>query len=129
MNTQRLATSDPDTDPDTDRLLAEPGSGHSDGPWSSSQRQAPDACGQVPDPYELAERRVQARIGLGVHWLVYVVVNLGMVVAAGGTDGAIWRLAGWGLGLLLHTAAVMIDVEGLRERLIERELGRGPFRS
>ena len=80
------------------------------------------------DTVRQAEERVEQKLGLAVHWLVYLVVNTGLVIAAGGFDGSGWRLAGWGLGLAVHTTYVVGDVAGLRERLVRREMERGSAR-
>ncbi len=47
-------------------------------------------------------------------------VNAGLILAAGGFAGSWWRLAGWGLGLALHTGYVLVEIG----RLVERELAR-----
>lgn len=67
-----------------------------------------------------AQRSVELRLGLAVHWLVYVAVNTGLVIAAGGFSGAGWRLAGWGVGLLVHTLYVVADAGRLQQRLVHR---------
>ncbi len=72
-----------------------------------------------------ARQRVEQKLGLAVHWLVYLAVNTGLVIAAGGFGGSGWRLAGWGLGLAVHTAYVVGDLGLLRGRLVQRELDRG----
>ena len=71
-----------------------------------------------------ARRRVEQRGGLAVHWLVFVVINAVLVVGSGGFAGSAWRLAGWGLGLTLHTVYVLIDVDGLKDRLVRRDVER-----
>ncbi len=75
-----------------------------------------------------ARQRVEQKLGLVLHWLVYLAVNTGLVVAAGGVAGSGWRLAGWGLGLAVHTAYVLGDLGRVRERLVQRELGREGWR-
>ncbi|MGY1637242.1 2TM domain-containing protein [Geodermatophilus sp. SYSU D00742] len=71
-----------------------------------------------------ARQRVEQKLGLALHWAVYLAVNTGLVIAAGGVAGSGWRLAGWGLGLAVHTAYVVGDLGRLRERLVRRELER-----
>ncbi len=71
-----------------------------------------------------ARQRVEQELGLALHWLVYLAVNAGLVIAAGGLAGSVWRLAGWGLGLAVHTAYVVGDLGRLRERLLQREPDR-----
>lgn len=73
---------------------------------------------------EAARKRLEQKFGLVVHWIVYLAVNAGLVVAAGGFAGSWWRIAGWGAGLLVHTGYVLTDVGGLKERMLERELAR-----
>ena len=77
----------------------------------------------------VARKRVEARLGLAVHWVVYLAVNTGLVVASGGLEGSGWRIAGWGLGLIVHTGYVAFDAAGWRERLVDRELAREAGRS
>jgi hypothetical protein len=71
-----------------------------------------------------ARERVEQKLGLAVHWLVYLAVNAGLIIAAGGFTGSGWRLAGWGLGLAVHTAYVVADLGRLQQRLVQRELAR-----
>jgi hypothetical protein len=71
-----------------------------------------------------ARQRVEQKLGLALHWLVYLAVNTGLIIAAGGLAGSGWRLAGWGLGLAVHTAYVVADLGRVRERLVQRELDR-----
>ncbi|MGY1825925.1 2TM domain-containing protein [Blastococcus sp. SYSU DS0541] len=71
-----------------------------------------------------ARQRVEQKLGLALHWLVYLGVNSGLVLAAGGITGSGWRLMGWGLGLAVHTAYVVGDLGRVRERLVQRELDR-----
>ncbi len=84
---------------------------------------------ELGDPArQAARRRVEQKLGLALHWLVYLAVNTGLVVAAGGFAGSWWRIAGWGLGLALHTGYILLDGLDLRERLVDRELVRGSVR-
>ncbi len=69
-----------------------------------------------------AQRSVELRLELAVHWLVYLAVNAGLVVAAGGFAGSGWRLAGWGVGLAVHTLYVVADAGRLQQRLVHRAL-------
>ncbi len=91
---------------------------------------ATDAVRQTAE--QRARQRVEQELGLALHWLVYLAVNVGLIVAAGGFAGSGWRLAGWGLGLAVHTAYVLSDLLGdlgrVRERLVQRELDREPGR-
>ena len=78
----------------------------------------------------LARKRAAAKMGWYVHLLVYVVVNAAWFVAASqGWSRRPWVWApslGWGLGLLLHGAAVFLLGQGSswRESLVERERER-----
>ena len=74
---------------------------------------------------EAAQKRLEQKVGLAAHWLVYLAVNIGLVVAAGGFAGSWWRILGWGLGLAVHTGYVLVELGGVKERLVERELARG----
>ena len=73
----------------------------------------------------LARQRAGAKMGWFIHATVYLLVNLGLAALAwsGGQDWHLYPLAGWGLGLAIHGAAVWLigPGAGLRERLIERE--------
>jgi hypothetical protein len=80
------------------------------------------AVGQAAE--RRARQRVEQELGLALHWLVYPAVNTGLVIAAGGLAGSGWRLAGWGLGLAVHTAHVVGDLGRLRERLVQHEVAR-----
>ena len=71
-----------------------------------------------------ARQRVEQKLGLGLHWLAYFAVNTALIIAAGDLAGSGWRLAGWGLGLAVHTAYVVGDLGRVRERLVQRELDR-----
>ena len=83
-----------------------------------------DADASKPTVEDQARRRVEAKFGLAVHWVVYLAVNAGLVLAAGGFAGSWWRLSGWGLGLAVHTGYVLVEVGRLKQRLVERELAR-----
>ncbi len=83
-----------------------------------------DADVKQPIAEDRARRRVEAKLGLAVHWAVYLMVNTGLVLAAGGFTGSWWRLAGWGVGLAVHTGYVLAALGRLQQRLVERELAR-----
>ena len=74
----------------------------------------------------LARRRVRARLGLYIHATVYVAVNAFLALvqsqATPGVLWSLWPLAGWGLGLAIHAAVVMLGQSGLRERMEADEL-------
>lgn len=75
-----------------------------------------------------ARRRVGARIGLAIHASVYVAVNafLGFVQAQTSPQVAwtLWPAAGWGLGLAIHAAVVLLAGSGIRERMEDEEVRR-----
>lgn len=78
-----------------------------------------------PDDLErLARRRAGAKLGWLMHAAVYVAVNL-MLAALSVHQGRSWAVypaLGWGLGLLLHGAAVwLLPGSGWYARLLERE--------
>jgi len=78
------------------------------------------------DLKRIARRRVNARIGLYIHASVYVAVNAFLALVQMQTTPQLqwnlWPLAGWGLGLAIHAAVVLLAQSGLRERMEAREL-------
>jgi hypothetical protein len=76
----------------------------------------------------LAHKRAGARMGLYVHALVYVLVNLGLwaIALAGGKHWAIFPTLGWGLGLAVHATIVTMAMPGaaLYQSLLQRERAR-----
>ncbi len=83
-----------------------------------------DADAAQPAAEGRARRRGEAKVGMAVHGAVYLAVNAGLLVAAGGFTGSWWRLAGWGSGLAVHTGHVLAENGRLQQRLVERELAR-----
>lgn len=82
----------------------------------------------TPEEIErLARKRAGAKLGWFIHATVYVVVNAALLVLSDQMFGhRPWRLApalGWGVGLLLHGAAVWLLGSGsdLRERMVQKE--------
>jgi hypothetical protein len=76
-----------------------------------------------------AHRRVKLKMGFMLHATVFVLVNLGLALinlASGGQSWHLWPLAGWGLGLAIHGIVTLASLrgEGLRERMLEREMAR-----
>ena len=102
--------------------------------------QGPSAPGPRPardEGYEAARRRAEELQGYYIHLVVYVLVNAGLfainALTRGGEDGwwFYWPLAGWGIGLLIHTAVTFLGVfgEDWKERKalqIMEHGGRGP---
>lgn len=78
------------------------------------------------DLKRIARRRVSARIGLAIHATVYVAVNgfLALVQSQATPQHAwaLWPAAGWGLGLAIHAAMVLLGASGMRERMEAEEL-------
>ena len=73
----------------------------------------------------LAHKRAKAKLGWYSHATVYLLVNLFLaLVAARHAQGwAAFPALGWGLGLLIHGAAVWLALPGgsLYGQLLERE--------
>jgi len=78
------------------------------------------------DLKRIARRRVRAKIGLYIHATVYVVVNAFLALVQSQTTPqyawALWPAAGWGLGLAIHAAMVLLGNSGVRERMEAEEL-------
>ncbi|NJM42861.1 MAG: 2TM domain-containing protein [Brachymonas sp.] len=76
----------------------------------------------------LARRRAGAKLGWFIHAAVFVCVNALLIVLSmlSGKAWAIFPLAGWGLGLAIHGAAVWLASPGgtLHERLLQNERAR-----
>lgn len=73
----------------------------------------------------LARKRAAAKLGWYLHASAYVLVNLFLAfLSARSTQAwAIFPALGWGLGLLMHGAAVWLAMPGgsLYHHLLERE--------
>ena len=81
------------------------------------------------DLYRAARRRVRRKIGFLIHLLVFVLVNTGLWLINdlhGGYRWSVWPLMGWGLGLGIHGLVIFLSLQGdgLRQRMIEREMER-----
>ncbi|HEX9184550.1 MAG TPA: 2TM domain-containing protein [Burkholderiales bacterium] len=78
------------------------------------------------DLKRIARRRIRARIGLYIHATVYVAVNAFLALVQSQTTPqyawALWPAAGWGLGLAIHAAVVLLGQSRLRERMEADEL-------
>ena len=79
-----------------------------------------------PDLQRIARRRAGAKLGLYIHASVYVAVNAFLAVVQLQTTPQLhwnlWPLAGWGLGLAIHAAVVLLAASGLRQRMEANEL-------
>jgi len=78
------------------------------------------------DIKRIARRRVKAKLGLYIHATVYVVVNAFLALVQSQTTPqyawALWPAAGWGIGLAIHAAVVLLAASGVRERMEAEEL-------
>ena len=79
------------------------------------------------DLHRLAIRRADMRLAFRSHLMSYVVVNAGLTAIYVATSFGhyfwpIWPMLGWGIGLGAHAAAVYMDGEGIRDRMIAEEL-------
>lgn len=73
----------------------------------------------------LAQRRAKAKLGWYLHASVYILVNLFLAFLSSRSSHpwAVFPALGWGLGLLIHGAAVWMAMPGgsLYTQLLERE--------
>lgn len=79
-----------------------------------------------PDTLErLAVRRAKAKLGWYTHASVYILVNLFLAFLSSRSSfpWAVFPALGWGLGLLIHGAAVWVSMPGgsLYAQLLQRE--------
>lgn len=77
------------------------------------------------DLERLARRRARAKLGWYAHACAYILVNLFLAFLSSRHthSWAIFPALGWGLGLLIHGAAVWLTMPGgkLYAQLLERE--------
>lgn len=80
--------------------------------------------------YELARRKVEAKIGFWIHFGIYVAVN-SLLFFLDFRQNEVWdwsyfTLLGWGIGVLFHGLSVFVFSEGSprREAMIAREVER-----
>ena len=77
------------------------------------------------DLERLARKRAGAKLGWYAHACVYILVNLFLAFLSTRSSypWAVFPALGWGLGLLIHGAAVWIAMPGgsLHGQLLERE--------
>lgn len=85
----------------------------------------PNTSPLTADLERLARKRARAKLGWYLHACVYVLVNLFLAYLSSrhSAHWAIFPAVGWGLGLLIHGAAVWIALPGgsLYGQLLERE--------
>ena len=80
------------------------------------------------EAYERAKKRVEAKMGFYVHFVVYVGVNILLIVINFLSSPHYlwfkWPLMGWGIGLLVHGLGVFVFSKGksIKERMIEKEM-------
>ncbi|MGE0498070.1 MAG: 2TM domain-containing protein [Ramlibacter sp.] len=81
-----------------------------------------------PQIERMARKRAGMRMGWLIHAIVFVAVNLLLagLSAASGRAWAIYPFLGWGLGLAIHGAVVLLAMPGagLYERLLQQERDR-----
>lgn len=82
-----------------------------------------------PDDLDrLARRRAGMRMGWLIHATVFVAVNLLLAALSfsSGRHWAVYPFFGWGLGLAIHGAVVLLAMPGgsLMERLVRQERDR-----
>ena len=75
-----------------------------------------------------AERRVDAKLALRRHLLIYLLVNGGLValnlVTSPSYLWSLWAIFGWGIGLAAHGLSVYGGGDADRDRMIEAELAK-----
>jgi hypothetical protein len=75
---------------------------------------------------EQAIKRIKDRREFWMHLVVYVVVNAMLVgiwaLSGGGYFWPGWVILGWGVGLVLHGASLVVENRPIRERDIERQM-------
>jgi hypothetical protein len=78
------------------------------------------------DLQRIARRRARAKLGLYLHATVYLTVNAFLALvqsqATPAHHWALWPAAGWGLGLAIHAAVVLLGNSRIRERMEAEEL-------
>ena len=63
--------------------------------------------------YQEAKRRVEEKKGFFVHFSVYILVNILLVIiwavsSGGGYPWFLWSLGGWGIGIIFHFLGVFV---------------------
>lgn len=81
------------------------------------------------DLERLARKRAAMRLGWWTHATVFILVNMFLVGLSlmSGRTWAIYPFLGWGLGLAIHGAVVLLALPGgssVMERLVQQERRR-----
>ncbi len=80
--------------------------------------------------YQLAKKRVEEKKGFYIHFAVYVLVNIFLVIiwaaSGAGFPWFIFPLGGWGIGVLFHFLGVFLfsRQSNWEKREIEKEVER-----
>jgi len=80
--------------------------------------------------YSLARKRVEEKKGFYIHFAVYIMVNILLViiwaVTGAGFPWFVFPLGGWGIGVLFHFLGVFVFSRpgGWERREIEKEVER-----
>ena len=81
--------------------------------------------------YAEARKRVAAKKGFYMHFIVYICVNILLVLiwafaAGGGFPWFIFPLGGWGIGILFHFLSIFRESSGSKSdrAAIEKEAGK-----
>ena len=79
--------------------------------------------------YQEAKKRVEEKKGVFIHFIVYILVNILLVIiwafpAGGGYPWFLWPLGGWGIGLIFHFLGVFVFSRNTNwdRRQIEKEV-------
>ena len=78
--------------------------------------------------HEVARKRVQMKRGFAIHLMLYVTVN-GLLFAIWYLTGKgypwfLWPLAGWGIGIVANTIAVVMELLFPEDEAVDREVRR-----
>ncbi len=84
------------------------------------------------ETYELAKKRVEAKLEFYIHFVVFIVV-IAMLYYINITTSPQylwfkWPLLGWGIGVFFHGITTFLISEGsaIKERMIDREMKKSP---
>jgi len=76
--------------------------------------------------YELAKKRVEEKRGFFIHFGIYIVINIMLILiwwfaAGGGFPWFVFPLCGWGIGVLFHFLGVFVFSGRMDKEAIEKE--------